>query len=402
MSRQQQALVIGCGIGGPVVAMALQRAGIDATIVEAFDRPADTVGSFLNLSSNGIEALRAIGADRPVLDIGFPTPRMVMWSGTGKRLGEVANGLALADGTTSQTVPRGLLHRALRDEANRRHIPIMTGKRLVAVERLGAGVRAQFEDGSDASADVLIGADGLHSVTRRLIDPAAQQPRDTGLLSIGGRAVATSLAPTPDTFHMIFGRQAFFGYNVRPSGEVLWFANVSAGEANSGGRRAAEWKARLRTLFAKDAGPAIDIIDATDRDIASYPIFDMPPVVRWHAGPMIITGDAAHATSPSAGQGASMAMEDAVVLALCLRDATSPSEAFAAYERLRRPRVERVVRYSARVGQTKSPGPIGRWIRDLGMPVALKLFANPASHTWLYRYDFSWNGRRTSLANALS
>src|SRR5262245_18339800 len=95
MSTPRHVLVIGCGIGGPVVAMALQRAGIDATIFEAFDRPADAVGSFLNLSTNGIVALRAIGADRRVLDIGFPTPRMVMWSGTGKRLGEVANGLPL-------------------------------------------------------------------------------------------------------------------------------------------------------------------------------------------------------------------------------------------------------------------------------------------------------------------
>ena len=87
--------------------MALQRAGMDATIYEAYDRPADAVGSFLNLSSNGIDALRAIGARPPVLDVGFSTPRMVMWSGSGKRLGEVANGLTLDDGTTSQTVQRG-------------------------------------------------------------------------------------------------------------------------------------------------------------------------------------------------------------------------------------------------------------------------------------------------------
>ena len=81
------------------------------------------------------------------------------------------------------------------------------------------------------------------------------------------------------------------------------------------------WKDRLRTLFADDAGPAVEIIDATGEELAAYPIFDMPAVPRWHAGPMVITGDAAHATSPSAGQGASMAMEDAVVLAQCLRDA---------------------------------------------------------------------------------
>lgn len=382
--------------------MALQRAGVEAAIFEAFDRPADAAGSFLNLASNGIEALRAIGADRPVLDAGFATPRMVMWSGTGKRLGEVANGLALPDGTTSQTVPRGLLHRALRDEAQRRQIPILTGKRLVGADRLGGGVRARFDDGSDAIGDVLIGVDGLHSVTRRLIDPAAREPRDTGLLSIGGRANATPMPPTPDTFHMIFGREAFFGYSVRPSGDVFWFANVGADQAESRHARGAGWKARLRTLFRGDAGPALEILDATDGDVDAYPIFDMPTVAKWHAGPLVIAGDAAHATSPSAGQGASMAMEDAVVLALCLLDAGDTAQAFARYEQLRRPRVERVVRYSARVGQTKLPGPVGRWVRDLVMPAALKVFARPAAHAWLYRYDLPWHGRTTTLGAAFS
>jgi FAD-dependent urate hydroxylase len=89
------------------------------------------------------------------------------------------------------------------------------------------------------------------------------------------------------------------------------------------------------------------------------------------------------------------------VLALCLKEAATPGEAFAAYEALRRARVERVVRYSARIGQTKSPGPVGRWIRDLCMPVALKLFANPKAHEWLYRYDVAWKGRVTRLAEVL-
>jgi FAD-dependent urate hydroxylase len=183
---------------------------------------------------------------------------------------------------------------------------------------------------------------------------------------------------------------------------VFWFANIAAHEAESQRAGVADWKARLRTLFAGDAGPALDIIGATDRELAAYPIHDMPTVARWHAGPMIITGDAAHATSPSAGQGASMAMEDAVVLALCLRETGDTSQAFASYERLRRPRVERVVRYSARVGQTKLPGPVGRWLRDLFMPAALKLFASPAAHAWLYRYDFPWHGRTTTLSAAFS
>jgi 2-polyprenyl-6-methoxyphenol hydroxylase-like FAD-dependent oxidoreductase len=394
-SANRDAVVIGCGVGGPVVAMALQRVGIDATIYEAYERPADFVGSFLNLASNGIDALRAIGADRAVLDAAFPTPRMVMWSGTGKRLGEVANGIALDDGTTSQTIQRGLLHRALREEAIRRGIQIVQGKRLVGAERTGVGILAAFEDGTQVRAAMLVGADGLHSACRRLIDPAAPSPRYTGLLSLGGRAVTRHLEATPDTFHMMFGKQAFFGYTVRPSGEVYWFANVASAAEPGRGPAAppAMWKERLRRLFAEDAGPALEIVNATEDDLAAYPIFDMPAVPRWHAGPMVITGDASHATSPSSGQGASLAIEDGVVLAQCLRDTDDVGAAFATFQRLRRPRVERVVRYSARIGRTKSPGPIGRWLRDLCMPAALKVFASPQAHAWLYRYHIDWSAR---------
>jgi 2-polyprenyl-6-methoxyphenol hydroxylase-like FAD-dependent oxidoreductase len=395
-ASSRHAVVAGCGIGGPVIAMALQRIGIDATIYEAYDRGADFVGSFLNLASNGIDALRAIGADRVVLNSGFPTPRMVMWSGSGKRLGEVANGITLEDGTTSQTIQRGLLHQVLRDAAVARGIRLVPGSRLVGAEHTPTGVRATVDCTSglqQVNAAMLIGADGLHSTTRRLIDPAAPSPRYTGLLSLGGRAVTRSLEPTPDTFHMVFGKRAFFGYTVRPSGEVFWFANIACDRqpAGSTSNDAATWKARLIALFADDAGPAIELVTATEDDVGAYPIFDMPVVPRWSSGGMVITGDAAHATSPSSGQGASMAIEDAIVLAKCLRDIDDIPRAFAAYERLRRARVERVVRYSERIGRTKSPGPVGRWLRDLFMPVALKAFANPDAQSWLYRHHIDWN-----------
>ena len=191
MTRTQQptrdALVVGCGIGGPVAAMALQKVGIDATIFEAHEGNAEFVGSFLNMASNGLDALKAIQA-HDVLSRGFPTPRMVMWSGSGKRLGEVANGLRLADGTVSITIERGQLHDALRREALHRGIRIEQGKKLVSAERSERGVIAHFADGTEAKGDLLIGADGIHSRTRQLIDPTAPSARYTGQLSLGGRA----------------------------------------------------------------------------------------------------------------------------------------------------------------------------------------------------------------------
>ena len=254
------ALVIGCGIGGPVVAMALKKAGIDATVFEAHDGSAEFVGSFLNTASNGLDALKAIDAFHDVLARGFPTPRMVMWSGSGKRLGEVANGLRLPDGTVSITVERGHLHGALRRLALERGIRIEPGKKLVSAESSDGGVLARFADGTEAHGDLLIGADGIHSRTRRLVDPAAPSPDCTGLLSLGGRARGTILPPTPETFHMIFGRRAFFGYSVREQGEVYWFANMGWADEPAresiGSLSPAEWKRKLATLFAEDAGPA--------------------------------------------------------------------------------------------------------------------------------------------------
>jgi len=394
---KQHALVIGCGIGGPVTAMALQRAGIDAVIYEAYDRPADFAGSFLNVASNGLDALRTLDAHRQVLSDGFPTPRMVMWSCTGKRLGEVPNGVTLPDGTTSITIKRGLLHRALRDEAVRRGIRVEVAKRLVGVDNQADGVVARFEDGSHAPGDVLIGVDGLHSRVRQLVDTATPKPRYTGLLSLGGISRNGRVAPTPNAYHMLFGKRAFFGYSARPSGEIYWFANVSRPDEPTRQELSAmtpgAWKRQLLELFTDDAGPATTIIESADDELGAYPIYDMPTVPTWHRGSIALAGDAAHATSPSSGQGASIAIEDAIVLAKCLRDIPGHDAAFATYEQLRRARVEKIVKYSASIGRTKTAGPVGRRLRDLVMPLALKCFANSKAHAWMYTYHIDWSER---------
>jgi 2-polyprenyl-6-methoxyphenol hydroxylase-like FAD-dependent oxidoreductase len=108
-----------------------------------------------------------------------------------------------------------------------------------------------------------------------------------------------------------------------------------------------------------------------------------------------VIGDAAHASSPSSGQGASMAIEDAVVLAKCLRDLPTVAEAFAAYEILRRERVEKVVAAGARSSSTKVAGPIGRVFRDLAMPFFLRKVAGDGtgSLAWLHQHRIDWDTR---------
>ncbi len=398
MKAMKRVLVIGGGIAGPAVAMFLRRAGIEATVYEAHEGPRDYEGLFLNVASNGLRVLQALGIDVPGRADGFPAPRMVMWSGTGKRLGEVANGLRLPDGTVSTIVKRGALQRVLHEEAWRQGVEVVFGKRLVSYEATPRGVVARFEDGTETGGDLLVGADGIGSRVRRTMDPGAPRPSYTGLLSLGGYAHLPRLDPTPKTQHFVFGRRAFFGYLVREGGEVWWFANLSRPEEPARGELsgvpAEEWKRRLSELFSEDMDLIGEIIGATRGEIGAYPVHDIPTAPVWHRSPAVLVGDAVHATSPSSGQGASLALEDAIVLARCLRDIPGPEDAFAAYERLRRERVEKVVAYSRRIGQTKAVGnPIARWLRDMIMPFVLRRFASPKGHAWLYDYRVDWDER---------
>jgi FAD-dependent urate hydroxylase len=395
------ALIIGAGVAGPVTAMALQQAGIDATIYEAYPRGADTAGAFLTLQINGIGALRAIGAGHAVAGLGFATPAMRFSSGSGKHLGMVHTGGTLADGTVSQTLKRSDLYRALRDEALRRGARMVYDKRLVDVRARAGGVTAIFADGTSADGDLLIGCDGIRSRVRSLIDPAAPHARYVPLLNIGGYAPASRDAKVVETsatgdYHMIFGKRAFFGYAVAPDGATWWFANPPRRDEPSDDELAAmssdAWRAWLLDLFAVDRSPAVDIIRATPDPLRGWATYDIPKVPTWHNDTMVVIGDAAHATSPSAGQGASMAIEDAVVLAKCLRDLPTIERAFVAYETLRRERVEKVVAVGARSSSTKVAGPIGRVFRDLAMPFFLRKVAGDGTESlrWLHQHRIDW------------
>src|SRR5690606_36875651 len=113
---------------------------------------------------------------------------------------------------------------------------------------------------------------------------------------------------------------------------------------------------------------------------------------RWHRDRMVILGDAAHAASPTSGQGASLAAEDAVLLAKCLRDVGNVAGALEAFDRVRRPRVERVVAHAAKTSSMKVPGSVGRVLRDLMMPFFLRRVASSgsASLAWLHSHHIEW------------
>jgi 2-polyprenyl-6-methoxyphenol hydroxylase-like FAD-dependent oxidoreductase len=388
------ALIIGCGIVGPATALFLQRAGINATIYEAQTEAADYAGLFLNTAANGVSVLKTLGLEGAVSAQGFPARRMVFANGSLKHLGEVRNG---SEGHTGVVIKRGLLTRTIRDEALRQGIPVHFGKKLQEIRIGGAHpVTACFEDGTEATGDFLVGCDGVHSRTRQLIFPHAPQPSYTGMLSCGGMPQDATAPPTPGTMQMIFGKQAFFGYLVKPAGEAYWFSNVAwPGEPDREAFSAItseEWRQRLLALHRDDAPLISQMIRATTGEIGAYPIYDIPCQPAWHKGPVVLVGDAVHAVSPHAGQGASMALEDAIVLAKCLRDIPDLAQAFARYQALRRGRTEKVVAASRRTGQTKvASTAMARWFRDLLMPVFLRLFANSRSNDWVYSYTVPWD-----------
>jgi FAD-dependent urate hydroxylase len=105
---------------------------------------------------------------------------------------------------------------------------------------------------------------------------------------------------------------------------------------------------------------------------------------------MIVIGDAAHAPSPSSGQGASLAIENAVQLGKCLRDLPNPEQAFAAVEQARRPRVERIIKEAARINNNKAATGAARVLRDLMLPLVLRLVANTKQQRLLYDYHIEW------------
>lgn len=170
-------LIIGGGIAGPVTAMALREAGIDSTVYEAYDQTADGVGAFLGLAPNGLHALRVLGLDEPVRAAGFDSPGLRLTLSGGRTLLETSFTGTRADALPPITIKRADLYATLRDEAVRRGIDIVYGKRLVDAVSDHNTVVARFADGTTAEGDLLIGADGLQSRVRQIIDPTSPAPR---------------------------------------------------------------------------------------------------------------------------------------------------------------------------------------------------------------------------------
>ncbi|MFF4893176.1 FAD-dependent monooxygenase [Micromonospora chersina] len=355
MGTARTATVIGGGIGGTITAMALARAGIEATVHEAHPGGADGVGAMLSLAPNGLAALRIVGAEEAVRAAGHPVPGVVMADGAGNRLAEFHGFPGLP---ATHAMGRADLHAALTAQALAQGVKIEHGRRLVRAEEDHDGVTAVFADGNTARADVLIGADGIRSTVRTLIDPTAPEPEYAGLLGFGGLVAEDAAPADPGTMHFAFGSSSI-GWWRLPDGQLCWFASLPRTEPLTWAEvqriPAEQWLARLRERYAGHV-PGERLLAHTTPDtlMATGPMERMPSVPHWHRGRLVLVGDAVHAPSSSSGQGASLAIESAVELARCLRDLPDHATAFGAYERLRRSRVELIGGNAAATNRAKA------------------------------------------------
>jgi salicylate hydroxylase len=366
-------VITGGGVAGAARAIALARTGAEVTVYEAHEDPAGPVGSFLSLAVNGLRGLAALGCLPQVQAAGFAVARQRMWAGNGKLLGDVPRGRRSGDPLHSVTLMRGDLVAALRTEAVRAGARIITGQRLTADD---------LRQARAGGADLIVGADGIWSAARRAVDPAAPEPTYAGLYSVSGVSDGVDWAE-PGAWNMIFGRRGAFIYLPAPDGTIWWSAQVSAKAPPDD--LASAGPDELAALFRRER-QAVAILRGA-RTVHSATLHHvLAPVHRWHGDDLVLVGDAAHPAG--AGQGASMAIEDAVELASQLnRPGPGPvAAALARFDTARRDRAGQMARVAAANRDAKTAGPVSATLRNLIMPVMFNRFYERATG-WLYDYQ---------------
>lgn len=346
--------VIGAGIGGLAAAIALRRAGMEVELYERAPR-AREVGAGIVLWGNAVAALRAMGAAEPVLSAGRAMSAGELRASSGRLLSRQR--VEAWDAELGE--PSVALHRAELLEALLAALPgeaVRFGHELVGMRESAEGALLEFANGARSSCELLVGADGLRSRVRETLY-GSQEPRYAGYTCWRAITSAPAELVAPGFLCETWGRGRRFGWLSLARERVYWFAtaNTPAGERDPSPELARE---RLARLFAGWWGPIESLIARTPPErILRNDILDRPPPPRFGRGRAVLLGDAAHPTTPNVGQGACLAIEDALVLARELTRA-APAPALAAYERARRARTATIVRFSwtlGRIGQWSNP-----------------------------------------------
>lgn len=361
--RATDAVVVGGGIGGLAVAGGLVRAGWRVTVVERADRIAP-VGAGIAVEPNAVKALRWLGLGDQLAARGMAQGSAELRTARGRRL--VRSQLsALQDrfGVPAYALHRSDLHGMLLDAAD--GAELRTGAEVVQVEPDGVAVLVRSDGRHELlHGDVVIGADGIRSAVRRSVFPAHADPAYAGYVTWRGVVDADAAAglDLPPAVTETWGRGLRFGIVPLADKRVYWFACASGPEGYGRDDTLSEVAAR----YAGWHEPIPRLLAATRpetllRHDIHYLEDELPSYVR---GRLVLLGDAAHAITPDLGQGAALALEDAVVLTAALTGhADDVPAALTVYDRARRDRTQRLVRASAKVGR------VGQWRK----PVAAAL-----------------------------
>jgi 2-polyprenyl-6-methoxyphenol hydroxylase-like FAD-dependent oxidoreductase len=272
-------------------------------------------------------------------------------------------------------VRRADLVDALRAAATAAGAVIDTGRRVADPEHLRALTR---------EADLVVGADGMWSVARTVLDPGARAPRYAGVYSLAGTAAvpAAGIDPEPGVFNMVFSRGGAFIHLTAPDGTVWWNAQVSDRNEPGSERLARTTPAELAAIFADSRQAAAILADAAIETRTFTHV--LPATPRRHDERTVLIGDAVHPVG--AGQGASMALEDAVVLTRELANTRSVPDALAVFDQARQQRLKKMTVSARRNRDAKTMGPIQARVRDVIMPIVFPR-AYPAATNWLYDFE---------------
>lgn len=370
-------LVVGGGIGGLTAARALARVGAQVDVVEQAPRW-QPLGAGIVLSANAVAVLDALGLGEAAREAGRQVPWADISDAKGQPMQHLDMAALAAEAGPALTFHRADLHELLL--AGAADARVRLGVTVTALEDTGAEVRATFSDGTSGAYELVVGADGIHSHVRALcFADAGAQVRYAGYTC--WRFVTDNVGPFDGMVEQWgAGRRAGVVSLTKDRVYVFLTENGPAAGVDPVERR----NQAVAEKFAGFDGPARPVLDRLAQDdgvaLLRHDIAELDRQV-WRKGRIALLGDAAHATTPNLGQGAGMAIEDALALGLALtgRGAADVPAALAGWESQRAPRVAAVVNNSRRLGA------IGQWSNPVAAGVA----------NWLMKLTPASVGRRS-------
>ncbi|WP_180131102.1 FAD-dependent urate hydroxylase HpxO [Acinetobacter sp. YH12072] len=334
--------IIGAGMGGLTTGIALKKFGHKVTIYEQAEKILP-VGAAISLWSNGVKCLNYLGLTEQVAKLGGQMDQLAYIDGlTGDTMTQFSL-LPLIEevGQRPYPVARADLQNMLMDEFGREDIQL--GKKMVELQEQKDGVLVKFADGTEIKTDLLIGADGTHSITRAYVLGEQFSRRYAGYVNWNGLVEISEKLTPADQWTTFVGQGKRVSLMPVADGKFYFFFDVPLPVGLENNR--AEYKTLLKQYFEGWCAPVQHLIDALDEQKTNrVEIHDIEPFAQFYKGRVVIVGDAAHSTTPDIGQGGCQAMEDAIYLARSLQINTLGLEdALKRYQNKRNERANELV-----------------------------------------------------------